>query len=56
MLRALDRTCVKLKSYIDQLLAVVLESNPNLLEGMPRIQQNIGMKIELFRMASMQEV
>ena len=55
-MRALDRTCVKLKSYIDQLLAVVLENNPSLLEGMPRIQQNTGMKMELFRMASLQEV
>ena len=55
-LRALELTCVKLKSYIDQLLAVVLESNPHLLEGMPRIQQSTGMKLELFRMASLQEV
>jgi hypothetical protein len=35
---------------------VVLESDPNLLEGMPRIQQSTGMKLELFRMASSQEV
>ena len=55
VLRSLERTCVKLKAYIDQLLAVVLESNPNLLEGMPRIQQNVGMKLELFKMASLQE-
>ena len=56
VLRSLERTCVKLKAYIDQLLAVVLESNPILLEGMPRIQQNVGMKLELFKMASLQEV
>lgn len=56
VLRALELTCIKLKSYIDQLLAVVLESNPNLLEAMPRIQQSVGMKLELFQMASLQEV
>ena len=55
-LRTLELTCVKLKAYIDQILAVVLESDPNLLEGMPRIQQSTGMKLELFRMASLQEV
>ena len=55
-MRTLELTCVKLKAYIDQILAVVLESDPNLLEGMPRIQQSTGMKLELFRMASLQEV
>lgn len=55
-LRSLDLTIVKLKSYIDQLLAVALESNPCLLEGMPRIQQNSGLKIELFSVASLTEV
>jgi hypothetical protein len=55
-LRSLDVVIVRLKSYIDQLLAVALESNPSLLEGMPRIQQNSGLKIELFRVASIPEV
>ena len=55
-LRALDLTTVRLKAYIDQLLAVVLESSPCLLEGLPRIQQNSGLKMELFSLASLTEV
>lgn len=55
-LRSLDLRIGRLKSYIDQLLAVALESNPSMLEGMPRIQQNSGLKIELFNVASLTEV
>ena len=47
---------MRLKAYIDQLLAVVLESSPCLLEGLPRIQQNSGLKMELFSLASLTEV
>ena len=50
----LDRS--RLKAYIDQLLAVVLEKIPSLLEGMPRIQQGGGMRLELLTMATLPEV
>ena len=55
-LRSLELTIMKLKAYIDQLLAIALENNPYLLEGMPRIQQDTGLKLELFGVASLTEV
>ena len=54
--RELDRTQAHYKVYIDQLLAVVLETNSALLEGMPRLQQSTGLRMELLRMASRGEV
>ena len=54
--RELDRAQVSYKAYIDQLLAVVLETNSALLEGMPRLQQSSGLRLDLLRMASRGEV
>lgn len=56
VLRLLELDRSRLKAYIDQLLAVVLERSPSLLEGMPRIQQSGGMRLELLTMASLPEV
>ena len=42
--------------YIDKILAVVLEENPNILEGLPRIQQNMGMRPDIAQIASLPEV
>jgi hypothetical protein len=50
--RELDRAQARYKAYIDQLLAVVLETNSALLEGMPRLQQSAGLRMDLLRMAS----
>ena len=47
---------MKLKAYIDHLLALVLESHSSLLEGMPRIQQSCGIRLELLAAASLPEV
>ena len=44
-----------MKAYIDELLALVLERNSALLEGLPRIQQR-GTRPELFTGASLPEV
>ena len=55
-LRLLELDRSRLKAYIDQLLAVVLEKTPSLLEGMPRIQQGGGMRLELLTMATLPEV
>ena len=44
-----------MKAYIDELLALVLERNPALLEGLPRIQLR-GTQPELFTAASLPEV
>lgn len=46
----------RLRSYIDQLLAVVLEQSPGLLEGMPRRQQGKGKSFDLLRGSSIAEV
>ena len=46
----------RLRSYIDQLLAVVLEQCPGLLEGMPRRQQGQGQSIDLLCGCSLSEV
>ena len=54
--RELDRAQTSYKSYIDQLLAVVLETSPTLLEGMPRLQQSNGLRMDLLRVASRGEV
>ena len=54
--RVLDRAQGRYKAYIDQLLAIVLEKCPNLLEGMPRLQQSNGLRVELLKMASKGEV
>ena len=54
--RELDRAQANYKAYIDQLLVVVLETNPALLEGMPRLQQGRGLRMDLIRMASRGEV
>ena len=56
MLRMLELDSMKLKTYIDQLLALVLERNAGILEGMPRIQQGCGIRMELMAMASLPEV
>lgn len=56
VLRLLELDRSRLKAYIDQLLAVVLERSPSLLEGMPRIQQSGGMRLELLTMASLPEL
>ena len=54
--RVLDLAQSKFKTYIDHLLAVVLERGPALLEGMPRLQQSSGLHMELLRMASKGQV
>lgn len=54
--RELDRAQAQYKVYIDQLLAVALETNSSLLEGMPRLQQSAGLRMDLLRMASRGEV
>lgn len=54
--RELDRAQAKYKAYIDQLLAVALETNSALLEGMPRLQQSSGLRMDLLRVASRGEV
>ena len=46
----------RLRSYIDQLLAVVLEQSPGLLEGMPRRQQGKGQALDMLRSCSVTEV
>ena len=52
----MEKSKVRLKGYIDQLLAAVLDRDPNLLEGLPRLQQNTGMRPDLLRVASLPEV
>ena len=54
--RELDSAQARYKTYIDQLLAVVLETNSALLEGMPRLQQSTGLRLDLLRVASRGEV
>ena len=56
VLRALELSTMRLKRYIDQLLAVLLEQKPSLLEGLPRIQQERGLDLDLFTVASLTEV
>ena len=46
----------KLKGYIDHLLSVALDTDPELLEGLPRVQQSPGMRPDLLRIASLTEV
>ena len=46
----------ELKSHIDQLLVVVLNRDPELLQGMPRVQQDRCMRPELRKLASIHEV
>ena len=55
-IRAMEKSKIRLKGYIDQLLAAVLDRDPNLLEGLPRLQQNTGMRPDLLRVASLPEV
>lgn len=55
-IRVLEQSKGRLRGYIDQLLALVLDRNPSLLEGLPRIQQNMGMSPDLLRLASLPEV
>ncbi|XP_019851543.1 PREDICTED: uncharacterized protein LOC109581664 [Amphimedon queenslandica] len=46
----------KLKGYIDHLLSVALDTDPELLEGLPRVQQSPGMSPDLLRIASLTEL
>ena len=55
-IRVLEQSKSQLRGYIDQLLALVLDRDPSLLEGLPRIQQNNGMSPDLLRVASLPEV
>ena len=55
-IRALEKAKRKVKNYIDQLIAIVLDNDPSMLEGMPRIQQNSGMSPDLLGIASLPEV
>jgi hypothetical protein len=54
--RELDSAQARYKTYIDQLLAVVLETNSAFLEGMPRLQQSTGLRLDLLRVASRGEL
>ncbi len=56
MLRTLELDSMRLKAYIDHLLALILDRNTELLEGMPRTQQSAGMGLDLLAMASLPEV
>ena len=56
VLRALERSTERLKAHIDQLFAVLLEQDPSLMEGLPRIQQGSGLDMDLLSVASMTEV
>ncbi|XP_062521749.1 ELKS/Rab6-interacting/CAST family member 1-like isoform X2 [Corticium candelabrum] len=55
-IRNMDDNMTRLRSYIDQLLAVVLEQCPGLLEGMPRRQQGQGQSIDLLCGCSLSEM
>lgn len=56
VLRALDTDSQRLRDYIDQLLAKVLERNPGILEGMPRSQLTRGLQLDMLRGAAIPEV
>lgn len=56
VLRALDTDSQRLREYIDQLLAKVLERNPGILEGMPRSQLTRGLQPDMLRGANIPEV
>ena len=55
VLRILALDSARMKAYIDELLALVLERNSALLEGLPRIQLR-GTRPELLTAASLPEV
>lgn len=56
VIRTLKKAKIKVKKYIDQLLAIVLDNDPNMLEGMPRLQQSPSMSPDLLGVASLPEV
>lgn len=55
-IRNMEENMTRLRSYIDQLLAVVLEQSPGLLEGMPRRQQGKGQPLEMLCSCSVTEL
>lgn len=47
VLRSLERNTERLKAHIDELFALMLEQDPLLMEGLPRIQQEAGLDLDL---------
>lgn len=55
-IRVIWKGKAKFKGYIDHLLGVALDTDPELLEGLPRVQQSPGMSPDLLERASLTEV
>nr|UVH70854.1 ELKS [Octopus bimaculoides] len=54
--RKIEHSKKRLRTLIDQLLAAVLDTDPQLLEGLPRIQQGPSVSVATLRTLSSEEV
>ncbi|CAE1176229.1 ERC1 [Acanthosepion pharaonis] len=54
--RKIEHSKKRLRTLIDQLLAAVLDTDPQLLEGLPRIQQGPSVSVATLRTLSSEEI